>query len=109
MTICKHCGRCVDTTNGLIGNDDLDELVRIAGRLFYVAPDNILSPSRKRAYVAVRQAIWVVMRTRWRMTLQDIADVFDRDHTTILHGIRVADPIMVDQLDDAAQHLYAPL
>ena len=106
--MCEHCGRYL-TPTGLIGNDDLGELIKIAGRLWYVAPDDILSHSRKRAFVAVRHVIWAVMRSRWHMTLQDIADVFDRDHTSVLHGIRVANVAMVEQLDTAAKDLYASM
>ena len=79
----------------------MPEVVRLASILWNVPVQQLLSPSRKAAVVAARQPIMSVLYHRFDMTLEDIGAELDRDHTTILHGIRRADPDRVTQLTDA--------
>ena len=49
-----------------------------------------MGKSRKAPIAQARFLVWFVARQQG-MTLQQIARAFDRDHTTILHGIRSPD------------------
>tara|TARA_Y100000033_G_scaffold42074_1_gene42908 strand:+ start:206 stop:520 length:315 start_codon:yes stop_codon:yes gene_type:complete len=95
---CTKCGRYFDEHRY---NDPVPEVVRLASILWNVPVQQLLSPSRKAAVVAARQPIMSVLYHEFDMTLADIGAELDRDHTTILHGIRRADPERVTQLTDA--------
>lgn len=47
--------------------------------------------SRTRRVVAARQAAMLAVRRQTDMSLSEIGRLFDRDHTTVLHGIRRAE------------------
>ncbi|MCP4844591.1 MAG: chromosomal replication initiation protein DnaA, partial [Actinomycetia bacterium] len=51
--------------------------------------------------VAVRQTAMAVLYHEFGMSLVEIGDALDRDHTTVLHGVRVADPDRVAALTAA--------
>lgn len=52
-----------------------------------IAVKDLLGKSRLRRIAHARFLIWFIA-SRQGLTLQQIARAFDRDHTTILHGIR---------------------
>lgn len=54
-----------------------------------VAARAILSRDRNKYVVAARFHLWAVIRWTLDMSLQEMARLFGRDHTTIMHGIRV--------------------
>jgi chromosomal replication initiation ATPase DnaA len=100
---CTKCGRYFDEHRYY---DPVPEVVRLASILWNVPVQQLLSPSRKAAVDTVRahrptRRDALVLYHRFDMTLADIGAELDRDHTTILHGIRRADPDRVTQLTDA--------
>jgi chromosomal replication initiator protein len=58
-----------------------------------VSVKDVLSKSRKRHIVAVRQAFIVYLRRHKDYTLKKIGQILDRDHTTIIHAIKLEDII----------------
>jgi len=99
---CTRCGRYFDEHRY---SDPVPEVVRLASVLWNVPVKQLLSPSRKAAVVAARQPIMAVLYAEFDFTLQAIADELDRDHTTILYGIRRADPDRVTQLTEAVNEV----
>lgn len=95
---CNRCRRYVQDDNYF---DPVPEVVATACRLWNVPTQQLLSASRKRKVVAARQPVMAVLYDLHDMTLADIGAALDRDHTTILHGIRQADPDRVAQLTEA--------
>jgi len=95
---CPHCSQYVNTVDVY---DPVPDVIDAACNLWNVDPAELLSACRKTAVVAARQPIMAVLYHEYRMTLADIGDALDRDHTTVLHGVRVADPDRVTALTAA--------
>ncbi len=47
---------------------------------------------RRRANIRSRWICWHIMRKTWAMTLEEIAAVFECDHTSIIHGLGAIRP-----------------
>jgi chromosomal replication initiator protein len=79
----------------------LDELVCNAGNIcgesirdfisdqFRVSPDDLQSRSRKRAIAYPRQIGMYLTRKMTKESLADIGSIYNRDHSTVLHAIKV--------------------
>lgn len=52
-----------------------------------VTKRNVWSASRKAEMVNARRICWFILRTHFNWRLSSIARLFNRDHTTIMHGI----------------------
>jgi chromosomal replication initiator protein len=52
---------------------------------------SVLSRSRKRELVVVRQVFMIFLRHHRQMTLTGIAKLLGRDHTTVIHAIAMED------------------
>lgn len=64
-------------------------LVKFAALKTRVRVDDVLSRNRRKNIVATRyHAMWLVMTHCQRVSLPKIGRLFDRDHTTVIHGIR---------------------
>lgn len=50
--------------------------------------DEILGRSQERRVAWPRQEAWSVIWAQGRLSLPEIGRRFDRDHTTVLHGVR---------------------
>ena len=79
------------------GIKDLKQLVRkkvdtglyvatVAG-WFNLFEDDIYSSSRKREIVVARQLLMCYFRQEKRMLLHEVADIFNKDHTTVIHAV----------------------
>ena len=97
---CHTCGRYFDEP---VYDDPVPHVVKAAAELWNVPVKQLLSPSRKAAVVAARHPIMAVLYHQYDLTLADIGAELDRDHTTILHGIRRANPDRVTQLTEAVR------
>jgi chromosomal replication initiation ATPase DnaA len=95
---CKHCGHYIDQP---VYDDPVPRVVKAAAELWNVRTELLLSPSRKASVASARQAVMAVLYHEFDLTLADIGAELDRDHTTILYGIRVADPDRVAELTEA--------
>ncbi len=100
MTL-EWCTKCGHYINQPLYNDPVPNVVKAAAELWNVPMRELLSPSRKATVVAARHPIMAVLYHEFDMTLADIGTELDRDHTTILHGIRRADPDRVAELTEA--------
>lgn len=54
-----------------------------------VSPADIMGRKRTKRIAQARQSVMLWLRSDGR-TLQEIADILQRDHSTVLHGIRRA-------------------
>jgi len=98
MELCTKCGHYINEPRY---DNPVPEVVRLASVLWNVPVSQLLSPSRKAAVVAARHPIMAVLYHEFQLTLVGIGAELDRDHTTVLHGIRRADPDRVAQLIEA--------
>lgn len=53
-----------------------------------VAPGAVLGVTKARHVSQARGAVWYVLRDRLGLTFTQIAEVFGRDHTTVIYGVR---------------------
>lgn len=74
---------------GVIGlrRGKISDIVQQVSDLTCISAKDIMGKSRKAPIAQARFLVWFVARQQG-MTLQQIARTFDRDHTTILHGIQ---------------------
>jgi chromosomal replication initiation ATPase DnaA len=63
-------------------------------KLYNVSPAQLVGQSRQHHLVEVRHLCWWLCYTRLRLTYTLIGRLFNRHHTTIMHGIRQVDSIM---------------
>ena len=101
---CRQCGH-INSVTASLADDLVDRIVTIAGDLFAVAPDQIMSRSRRPRVLAARNAVCAVMRNDFHMSYPDIGAAIDRDHATVMHSVRRCDPLMMRDLADAVAHL----
>ncbi len=66
------------------------ELVTDTAYSHRVSLSEVLSKSRKRPIAAARRAVCVALRARG-LSLPEIGALIGRDHTTVLHSLRVAE------------------
>ncbi len=69
-------------------------------KAFEVELDGILSYSHSRKVARPRQAVMHFLHVQMQMTSTPIGKLFDRDHTTCLHAVRVVTGLLAS--DDAA-------
>jgi hypothetical protein len=50
---------------------------------------DIRSKRRDRKLVLARQCFFYILRTQYRMRYQEIANIFDKNHASVIHGERV--------------------
>jgi chromosomal replication initiator protein len=98
---CSECGR--PTVASSVPAELVGQLIDRAAHLFNVPAAEIMSRNRRRRVTLVRYVCMAALRERHGVSLLEIGDLFDRDHTTCLYGIRKAPADMVAQLldDDA--------
>ena len=63
------------------------EMMRSIAAKHGVNPSDIVSPSRKRAIVVAKQEVAYHAKYDLGMTLKQIGNIFNNDHTSILYGI----------------------
>ena len=66
---------------------DVDAIIRKVCEGFGLAPDQLVSRSRKQNLVVARNTIFYLARRHTELSLQDIGDKFSRRHSTVLKGI----------------------
>jgi Bacterial dnaA protein helix-turn-helix len=101
-------------TPGGVYRDRLLLILRAVARDYAVDPEEILSPNRKERFVQARQAAWLLLRKRTRLSLPQIGARFGRDHSTVLHGVRKmeaqmrSNPLLRERLAAIEAHLDRP-
>lgn len=63
------------------------EMLRNVAAKHGVDPSEVISPSRKRSIVYAKHEVQYHARHDLGMTLQQIGNLFNNDHTTIIYGI----------------------
>lgn len=81
----------------------IERIVMQAAAAFNVPPGQITGRSRARSIARARWAVWITMRDRLNMTMTQIGQATGFDHTSVLHGLRGAARLMVDDADYAAR------
>ena len=99
---CPHCNTFIDTVPI---TDHVLDAVNLAGQMWNVLPSDVMSGKRQRNIVRVRHVVMAVLYHQHQMTLSSIGAAMDRDHTSVLHAIRSADPHDVQKLTTAVANL----
>lgn len=74
-------------------------------KLYNVTPQQLMSSSRQHHLVEVRQLCWYLCYTRLRLTHTLIGRIFNRHHSTVIHGIdrintlMAAEPVLRDHVN----------
>ncbi len=63
-------------------------------KFYNVAPEKIYSTGQKKDVVKVRQVCFYICKELLDISLQQIGKIYNRDHTTVMHGIRKIESLM---------------
>lgn len=72
---------------GKIKEDDIAEVIACVSEYYGVSEKIMKSVCRKRPVVVARMMVMYLLRT-WGMSLQQIGNIFHRDHTTTMHACK---------------------
>lgn len=64
------------------------EVVSIVAQHFDVTPVEVFSRSRTKRFSEARHASFWILRQHTKLSFEEIAEQFDRDHSTVVHGVR---------------------
>lgn len=82
----------------------LDAVAELYGIPVYEA----LSKSRSQYGVFARQMAWYILKTEAQLSYAAIARAFERDHTTIMYGVKkVAETVPKSERTEAVQAYYS--
>lgn len=73
---------------GASGKPATVQILNVVSDVFGLSVDQIVSKSRKREIVWARQCAMYLLRKTLQMTLTDIAKELNRDHATVMHGVK---------------------
>lgn len=76
----------------------IDELISHVCKTRMITKDSLVGRTRKRGVVETRQIIWYLLKNkvvRNSLTLQQLGEMFGRDHATTLWGVRKIEMLMV--------------
>lgn len=63
-------------------------IVEYCSRFYNIAPEKIYSTSQKKDVSSVRQVCFYICKEMLDISLQKIGQICNRDHTTVMHGIK---------------------
>ena len=70
-------------------NENCENLIRLVFNHFKISFDLAKTKSRKREIIIARQfAMYFLRQEFYQLSLQGIADYFDKDHSTVVHSIK---------------------
>jgi hypothetical protein len=84
----------VEMPDGFLTTQKLADTIDQFCKLYNVTPAQLVGESRQHHLVEIRHLCWFLAYTRLRLTLTLIGRVFNRHHTTILHGISKVNNLM---------------
>lgn len=64
------------------------EIVEAVAAVYQTTPADLLSSCRARSFVEARQCVYLVARRCTRLSLSELGRALNRDHTTVLVGVR---------------------
>ena len=65
-----------------------DQVIRTVCEVLQADKHKVLTPNRSKNLVFARNMCYFIFRRYFSMTLKEIGQSFDRDHTTVIHGIQ---------------------
>jgi chromosomal replication initiation ATPase DnaA len=108
-------GVAADREDPPAGRPSLRRIMSLAARRHGLAVADLTGPSRRRSVALARAEAMYLARNLTGRTLECIGQGFGgRDHTTVLHGIRVIerlrsrDPVLAAEIDRARESLGRP-
>ncbi len=69
----------------------VDMIIEEVGRTYGVTAEDIKSKKRKKDISTARQIAMFIIREITQMSMADIGDVFNRDHSTVVYAIKIVD------------------
>lgn len=69
-------------------NAQLKKLERIICEAAGVKPDELRGTSREKELVDARHAIWLIAREHIGYSFIDLARIYHRDRTSVMHGVK---------------------
>ena len=69
-------------------------LIKRVCESFEVSEKELLSKRRLRYIVLPRQVFMYILRVEYKLTLERIATLLDKNHATVLHSVRTIDGLM---------------
>lgn len=85
----------------VVNGGSIELVVKSVSDIMNVSLKNLQSKNRSREYVQARNMCYFFLLYRLNMTCTAIAKYFNRDHTTVLHGIKM------HKIDVKDNHIYA--
>jgi len=64
-----------------------DQVIKTVCEVMKIDRFKLLTPNRSKSLVFGRNMCYFIFRRYFSMTLKEIAQAFDRDHTTVIHGL----------------------
>jgi chromosomal replication initiator protein len=64
-----------------------EQVIRTVCEVLKADKRKVLTPNRSKNLVFARNMCYFIFRRYFSMTLKEIGQSFDRDHTTVIHGI----------------------
>jgi len=64
-----------------------EQVIKTVCEVLKADRSKVLTPNRSKSLVFARNMCYFIFRRYFSMTLKEIGQAFDRDHTTIIHGI----------------------
>jgi len=64
-----------------------DQVIKTVCEVMKIDRFKLLTPNRSKNLVFGRNMCYFIFRRYFSMTLKEIAQAFDRDHTTVIHGL----------------------
>lgn len=88
---------------------DLLGLVAEVAKRHHATVAEVLGPSRMRHVCLARQGVWYAMRhhSECEWSYPAIGRLFDRDHTTVMAGVRAYERWLATRRDDGGEALAA--
>jgi chromosomal replication initiator protein len=72
-------------------------ILSVTARYFGLRREDLVSKSRSRPLTTARHVAMYLLRELTQLSLIKIGDLFERDHTTVLHGIQKVEKLMLDR------------
>lgn len=68
-----------------ISSEVIEALINKYNEIYHV---DLMSKTRIRSVVTARNCFYFILKTQYGITYQDIGRIFDKNHATIIHGVR---------------------
>lgn len=70
------------------------KIMTVISEFYDVSFKELRSKSRKRQHVSCRQLIMWTIRKKTNMSLKDVGELFNRDHTTVIHSTETIENLL---------------